>query len=578
MYPSLTRKVGTALALALALLISATLITRRVALQARQSEARVVHTHLTRQELRGMVSVVQDLESASRGYALTGDDSFLAPYDRAGAQLAGRLGLLRGLIDNPAQHQRMAVLSDLVRRRFDVAATLIRIRRERGAEQAAAFVRRREGKEVMDELRRVVAAIDAEEQLQLAQRQATAEASTRRFIIVVAVGNLLAFGLLGIAAWQIVLDVRARERAEAALAQSEQRFRHLLDAAPDGMVIVDQHGTIQLVNQQTELLFRYARAELIGKPVEILMPAHVRRHHAELRTAYAEGATARGMGTGLRLQGRRADGSEFPVEVSLSPMQTAEGQLITAAIRDITPRVAAEEQLHEQAEELTRSNAELQQFAYVASHDLQEPLRMVASYTQLLARRYAGRLDADADEFINYAVDGANRMQRLINDLLAYSRVGTRGRELSETSAEAAVARAISNLQVAIVESGATIYHGPLPRVWADESQLTQLFQNLIANAIKFRGATPPQILISADGCTDGDCQFQVRDNGIGIEAQYFERIFGMFQRLHGPGEYAGSGIGLAICKRIVERHRGRIWLESVPGQGTTFFFTMPGA
>lgn len=237
----------------------------------------------------------------------------------------------------------------------------------------------------------------------------------------------------------------------------------------------------------------------------------------------------------------------------------------------------AERALAEKAEQLTRSNAELEQFAYVASHDLQEPLRMVASYTQLLARRYEGRLDSDADEFINFAVDGATRMQTLINDLLTLSRVGTRGGALEPANVEEILGTALHNLELTIGESHATVTHDALPDVVADAGQLVQLFQNLIGNAMKFHGEEPPRIHISAQRA-GADWVFSVADNGIGVEPQYAQRIFVMFQRLHGREEFPGTGIGLAICKKIVERHGGRIWLETTKGGGATFLFTLRAA
>ena len=242
--------------------------------------------------------------------------------------------------------------------------------------------------------------------------------------------------------------------------------------------------------------------------------------------------------------------------------------------REKNDLVEARQKLEESVAELGRSNADLQQFAYVASHDLQEPLRMVSSYTQLIARRYKGKLDADADEFIAFAVDGANRMQRLILDLLAYSRVNTAGRQFEPTAMETVLKAALNNLTNAVKESQAIITHDPLPAVMGDDKQLAQLFQNLLSNAVKFGGAQPPRIHISAKQ-TDGEWLCSVRDHGIGLDPQYADRIFVIFQRLHTRAEYPGTGIGLAICKKIVERHGGRIWVESQLGKGTTFYFTL---
>jgi light-regulated signal transduction histidine kinase (bacteriophytochrome) len=258
-----------------------------------------------------------------------------------------------------------------------------------------------------------------------------------------------------------------------------------------------------------------------------------------------------------------------------------EGYLEGSAL-DITERKLAEVQLKAFSQDLERSNKELEQFAYVASHDLQEPLRMVASYVQLLARRYRGKLDADADEFIGFAVDGASRMQDMINDLLSLSRLGTRGKPFATTPLEDVLCEVLDNVKLAVEESGAVITHDPLPTVMGDGVQLGQLFQNLIANALKFRGNEPTRVHIGVRG-DDAETRagrpgwtFSVHDNGIGMDPQYFDRVFLIFQRLHSREEYPGTGIGLAICKKIVERHHGRIWITSEAGQGATFHFTLP--
>jgi len=380
-------------------------------------------------------------------------------------------------------------------------------------------------------------------------------------------------GLLIVA---VVRDISVRKAAEKHLAQMEGRYRGLLEAAPDAMVLVNQAGDIVLVNRQTEKMFGYDRKELVGLSARKLTSAQsVERLLASTRRT-DDGAFAQQTHTSIDLDGCTQDGSLFPIEVTLSSLATTdEGVLLSVAIRDVTVRKQAEARLLQTVEELNRSNEELSQFAYIASHDLQEPLRMVASYTQLLSKRYAGKLDADADEFIAYAVDGAERMQRLIQDLLAYSRVGTKGKELVETSSEEALESALMNLDAAVEESGALVTHDPLPGVMADERQLVQLFQNLVGNAIKYQSPGVPLIHVSFVKESDKKWMFSVRDNGLGIEPRYFERIFGMFQRLHRREEFGGTGIGLAICKKIVERHGGTISVESTLGQGSTFRFSL---
>jgi PAS domain S-box-containing protein len=379
----------------------------------------------------------------------------------------------------------------------------------------------------------------------------------------------------GILVTAAIRDITVRKDAEKHLAQMEERYRGLLEAAPDAMVVVDQGGEIVLLNVQAEKQFGYRRDELVGQKVKNIIPEGFAERLIADGTRTAADALAQQIGTGIELAGRRKDGSEFPIEIMLSPLESPDGILVTAAIRDITLRKTSEEHLANTMEELKRSNEELGQFAYIASHDLQEPLRMVASYTQLLAKKYKGKLGADADEYISFAVDGASRMQGLIQDLLAYSRVGTKGKELVDTSSEEALQESLGNLRGAIEESGAQVTHDPLPGVLADQRQLIQLFQNLVGNGIKYQKPGVPRIHISARRNGGKKWIFSVQDNGVGIDSQYFVKIFEMFQRLHKREEFDGTGIGLAICKKIVERHGGSISVESQLGQGSTFRFAL---
>ncbi len=374
-------------------------------------------------------------------------------------------------------------------------------------------------------------------------------------------------GLLATAA---IRDITDRKNAEA-------KFQQLLESAPDAIVGIGRDGAIVLVNAQTEMLFGYARDALIGERVEKLVPARYHGAHGGHRSGYFHDPRTRPMGAGLDLYGLRSDGTEFPAEISLSSIQTEDGLLATAAIRDITDRKNAERDLARHAAELQRSNVELSQYAYVASHDLQEPLRMVVAYTDRLSEHLAGRLGAREREWAGYVVEGATRMQSLIEGLLEFSRVRPEEAEFTAVDCEVVLRRTLANLRAAAQDSGARITHDVLPTISADPLQLLQLFQNLVGNALKFRGDAPPVVHI---GCVrEGtDWHFSVSDNGIGIAAADTDRIFVLFQRLHSKDEYSGAGIGLALCKKIVDAHGGRIWVQSAASSGATFHWLLPAA
>jgi|GEM_PF-731722 len=366
-----------------------------------------------------------------------------------------------------------------------------------------------------------------------------------------------------------ILRIRA---AEAAVRDRERQLHDLIAGNVDGMLVIDESGRVLFANPAACALLDRQPEHIVGQEVGLpLAPA----------------------GQATELEVLRPDGGKRIVELRATALDWQAQPAWLAALRDITERKLAEDRLHAALAELRRSNADLESFAHVVSHDLQEPLRMVTGFLGLLNARYQGQLDADADEFIGFALDGARRMQRLIQDLLAYARVDSRGGALTPTDTESVLVQALDNLQAALQESHAVVTHDPLPVVLGDETQLVQLFQNLIGNAIKFRGAEPSRVHVAAHLQSAGlepllpyvqserpdlhsEWVFSVHDNGIGIEPQYFERIFVIFQRLHARHEYPGTGIGLAVCKKIVERHGGRIWVESTPGQGSTFYFTLP--
>ncbi len=371
-------------------------------------------------------------------------------------------------------------------------------------------------------------------------------------------------------------DITERRRAQTRLRESELRFRAVAETANEGIVTADASSTIRYWNPGASRMFGLEEADALGQPLATIMPERSRQAQADAFAAFLKGDGSAEAARSLEIAGLHADGTEFPVEVSLSAWETSQGKFVSLILRDITDRKRAEAAITAKNEELARSNQELEQFAYVASHDLQEPLRMVSNYTQMLSRRYADKLDADANEFIGFAVDGAKRMQALIRDLLEFARVGTRGKAFKPTPLAKVVEDAIANLAGAIGDSKATVSVDELPTLPCDSGQLTQVFQNLIGNALKFRRPdTPPVVRVSARQMPGG-WSIAIADNGIGIDPKYFERIFQMFQRLHGRGEYEGTGIGLALCKKIVERHGGRVSVESTPDQGTTFTVFLP--
>ncbi len=423
-----------------------------------------------------LLSTVQDAETGQRGFLLTGQDAYLAPFREAVSKLPRQLSQIEALASrNRVSRQDLAQLRSAIQDKLTELQKTIRLMQQQGLQEALAEVETNRGQAAMLKIRSIIGAIKDAQTATFRRRLETQRQSQFQLEIVLVFGILIGFLLLWLAYRFNVSYARERDHVEE---------------------------EIRSLNNSLE--------------------SRVKERTAELE----------------------------------------------AQARELEHRSA----------ELERSNNDLTQFAYIASHDLQEPLRMVGSYMGLLARRYSGQLDETADRYIQFAVEGANRMQALIQDLLVYSRVGTQVVEKKAVSSEQVLRVALRNLDLAIKESSAVVRYENLPVVDADETKLIQVMQNLIGNAVKFRKETEsPDISITAQR-KDGEWLFAITDNGIGFDPIYCDRIFQVFQRLHGVGRYAGNGIGLAVCRRIIEHHGGRLWAESQPEIGSTFFFTLPVA
>ncbi len=354
-------------------------------------------------------------------------------------------------------------------------------------------------------------------------------------------------------------------------------FGLVVEASPSGMIMVDRGGKITLINRQVEKIFGYSRGELLDRKIEILVPHRFRAKHTAYRDSFFKDPQLRFLGAGRNLTGLRKDGTEVSIEIGLNPIHTPQGLFTLASVIDITDRIRSENKLRETAEALQRSNDELEQFTHVASHDLKEPLRKITAFGDILAREEATKLSPVGKDYIERMRKAAERMQDLIEDLLLYSKVNQEPARWESIELNEIVRGVLVDLELKITELKAEIDVGPLPRLKVDKSQIRQLFQNLIANAVKFhcKGRSPCVIIRGVEK-SNGLAEITVQDNGIGIDEKNISKIFKPFIRLHSREEYEGTGMGLAICHRVVSRHGGRLTVKSKPGEGTTFTIELP--
>ncbi len=668
----------------------------------------VARTREIQAGLADLLSTVQEIEAGERGYVITGDRRFAEEGAALNKRVTVQVATLRRLTaDDSVQQQRLSVLEDLLARKIAFAQHIIDLRAQSGFDAAAAATATGEGSKLIDAARSLIVMMHGEESDLLAQRRDARHASERSTRLAFTGFAGLAFGLLGFVYAVVRRDLAERSRAEANL-------RGLLEAAPDATLVVDEAGQIVMVNAQVQVLFGYNRDELLGQPLELLLPERFRNAHLQHRIGYLRDPRARPMGAGLQLSAASRDGREFPVEISLSPMRTESDMLVTAAVRDITERKRAEEALRDAAvrirdlydrapcgyhslgpdgtyleindtelswlgrtrdevvgrmkfadlltpesaqrfaheypefirrgwvrdiefecvrrdgsvlpvllnatastdsagryvcsratmidlserqraerllierQTLERTNKELQEFAYVASHDLQEPLRKIQAFGDRLRTKYVAALPGEAGDYLLRMQNAAARMQALINDLLSFSRVTTRAQPFVPVDLTTIAREVVSDLEGRLEETRGHVEIAALPTIAADPTQMRQLLQNLLGNALKFhRPDVAPSVHVSArllngnsrsptSPATESVCEIRVADNGIGFDEKYLDRIFTIFQRLHGRNQYEGTGLGLAICRKIVQRHRGHITAHSTPGQGATFVVTLP--
>jgi PAS domain S-box-containing protein len=552
-----------------------------------RSAPQVQHSRALLQQVEQVLSSVKDAETGQRGFVLTGNPEYLEVYTQAVTALPSQLTVLRALVANePVLRARTAMLNDLISEKLNELKETVALRQNEGFKAALGEVETNRGKRTMDDIRKIGEELQSEVYTGLTRGIRERQQQGNRTRITTALGAGVLFAFILLATFDIGRATRERDRLIVDLEAANNRttvsrdlLHTTLTSIGDAVIATDQAGRVTFMNGVAENLTGWTRAQAEGQPLRNVLNI-VNEETRQPVESPVDKALREGVIVGLAnhtvLISR--DGAERPIDDSAAPIRNPQGKIagVVLVFRDVTGRRESDEQLHRLNRDLMRTNQDLQQFSYAASHDLKEPLRTVTNYLQLIRATYSGKvLDQQAGQLFDVAVSGAQRMHALVEALLEYSRAGEVGdATLEPVHVDKVVGDVITNLQSAISETGAEVSLGPLPVVIANPLYLTQVFENLVGNALKYRSEQPPRISITAaEGARDW--VFSVEDNGIGIPPEYQAQIFGIFKRLHGD-EYPGTGIGLATCKKIVDRHGGAIWVESEPGKGSRFSFTLP--
>jgi PAS domain S-box-containing protein len=582
-------KIALPFAIALLGMVSLGVLSYQNFVDQKDNQRRVEQTLVLLDDLEELQSLLQSGLKGVRGYLLSGDREFIELYEWAFIQVYPKLDGFRSLtVDNSRQQQRLRDMAPLVEAELNAAKELVTSYERGKIPPAAERDATREIYSIETRLETVIWELRREAERRLKEHQASATSHARRLAnLTVAFAGIavLVVALVGVV---LSRDFSARRRFEAALQESEARNRAIVNTAQDAVITFDEKGFLKSFNPAAERMFGYAAQELIGKIYTVLLPEANRERVEHRLERYIE--TGRGLITaGQEDAGQRQDGSIFPFEYSVGETQLAGGRHFTAIIRDISRRKRVEQSLREASAKLLHSNRDLDHFATVASHDLQEPLRKLQTFGERLQAICGAVLGEQGRDYLGRMIDAAGRMRTLIQDLLELARVSAKAAPLAAVDLGRVAREVVADLELQITQSSERIEIGRLPTIEADALQMRQLLQNLIGNALKYRRPDePPVVKLSScyysaaeeptatEPSADSICQITVEDNGIGFDEKYLDRIFNPFQRLHGRGQYEGSGIGLAICRRIVERHGGTITARSAPGQGSTFIVRLP--